>query len=65
MQAHPTVLLAVFTMVTKASTLYFPKAKIGKEPKEMNVFPMNQSFVMHCLDNSVLTEYLEVTEYTH
>lgn len=27
--------------------------------------PTNQRFAVHCLDNSILTEYLEVTEYTH
>lgn len=49
-------------MVTGASTLNFPKLKIGKEPKEMNVLPMRQSFAMHCLENSIPTEYLEVTD---
>lgn len=52
-------------MVTGASTLNFLKPKIGKEPKEVNILPMNQHFALHCLDNSTLTEYLEVTEYTH
>lgn len=52
-------------MVTRASTLNFPTSKIGKELKEMNVLPKNQSVAVHCLDNSTLTEYLEVTEYTH
>lgn len=61
---HPAVLPALFTMVTGVSALNFPKLKIGKEPKEVNVLPMSQSFVMHCLVNSILTEYLEVTEYT-
>lgn len=50
-------------MVTGTSTLNFPKLKTGKEPKEMNVLLMSQSFAMHYLDNSILTEYLEVTEH--
>lgn len=61
---HPAVFPPLFTMVTGASTLNFPKSKIGKEPKEMNVLPTSQSFAVHCLDNSILTEYLEVTGYT-
>ena len=61
---HAAFFPPLFTMVMGASTLSFPKLKIGKEPKEMNVLPMSQSFAMHCLDNSILTEYLEVTEYT-
>lgn len=42
---------AFFTMVTKASALCFPKSKTGKEPKEMNVFPMGPSFATYYLDN--------------
>lgn len=42
---------ALFTMVTKASALCFPKSKTGREPKEMNVFPMGLSFATYYLDN--------------